>query len=295
MIKKILTTLILISGYILCADDAVSAFNGKLGYSVGSLDSETGKNIIGSLSLPISDRFGLQLDGLYTDVSDRDFYGLGGQWFWREHSQGLFGITAAGIYQEELASYIISLKTEYYLNRFTFALDTGISNIDYDDPVPFIDTDETGFSSSTLITVYPFKNVAITGSYSYAFDNQLYTVSLEYQLGSSGWSIFGESANGDNDYNQGLIGARFYFGKRKDLQERHRQDNPINMLKRVLSGIGTYGAEFNNRARDYVRIRNIDPSSRSSFGISRSWAIADPEARLQWSELIMEQASQNSP
>ena len=48
----------------------------------------------------------------------------------------------------------------------------------------------------------------------------------------------------NNDYEQGVVGLRYYFGSDKNIQERHREDDPRNVIKDVLTGIFTYTSEY---------------------------------------------------
>ncbi|MDX1518786.1 MAG: hypothetical protein R3318_01595, partial [Gammaproteobacteria bacterium] len=64
--------------------------------------------------------------------------------------------------------------------------------------------------------------------------------SAEYQPGFSslpGLSLFADGIVAD-DFDQVLIGVRYYFGETKSLKRRHREDDPQNSLLGVagLSG-----------------------------------------------------------
>src|SRR6185369_14837036 len=73
-------------------EPAVSEINGKIGYSGGSMNSAEGHNFDGSITFPISQPFGIQGDALYSRVSDQDFYGGAGHFFWRNPEVGLLGL-----------------------------------------------------------------------------------------------------------------------------------------------------------------------------------------------------------
>ena len=68
----------------------------------------------------------------------------------------------------------------------------------------------------------------------------------------SGLSCFAELAAGDHGYDHALFGITCYFGGNKSLIQRHREDDPPNLLRRALYTIGTYGAQFNHDAERYV-------------------------------------------
>lgn len=74
---------------------------------------------------------------------------------------------------------------------------------------------------------------------------------IEYQTPVSGLCVFADFAKGSQDYAHSLFGVRYYFGKRKDLKLRHREDDPQNIMTSVINNIGTYGAEYNKKAKQY--------------------------------------------
>lgn len=234
------------------AGDAVSSVNGKMAFSYGDMDSNRGKSLTGSINVPLAKNIGLQADGLYTHVSKRDFYGTGIQLFWRDSDKGLIGAGVAGIHNSDMDSYTGGFMGECYMGAFTLGLNAGFAKIDYAiGPVPFIETDETDPYVGASIGYYPIDNLMLEVSYSYSFDNHLYQCLIEYQTPVKGFSIFVDLATGDQDYDQSLLGIRYYFGKEKSLIRRHREDDPQNIVTNVINNIGTYGAEYNNKAKAY--------------------------------------------
>ena len=252
------------------AGDAVSDLNGKMAFSYGDMDSNRGKNISGSISMPVSTNFGLQADGLYTHVSGRDFYGTGLQLFWRDSEKGLLGVSLAGIHEDVMDSYMGGVMGEYYLDSFTLGLNAGMAKIEYDiGAVPFISTDETKPYAGGSIGYYPMDNLLLEASYTYAFDNHLFQCKVEYQTPVSGLSFFADLAKGEHDYDETLFGIRYYFGKKKSLKQRHREDDPQNIVGSVLANIGTYGAEYNQKARDYnERVRKFTEALKTNPSLS---------------------------
>ncbi len=117
MIWARVAVVVLMCGGVVAAGEAVSGLNGKLAYSGGSMEGDTGQNGLGSFSFPITHNFGFQADGLYTDVSDREFYGAGAHLFWRDWDRGLLGIAGGTVHEDDLDSGLIGLEGECYLNR----------------------------------------------------------------------------------------------------------------------------------------------------------------------------------
>jgi hypothetical protein len=265
--KKTATVLLSMAVTGVCfAGDAVSGINGDAGVSVGSMNGDAGKNLTGSFSVPLGTNFGFQADTLYTDVSQRDFYGLGAHLFWRDSEKGLLGLTAGGIRENDtLDSWAGGAEGEYYLRKFTFGAQGGIANIDYKGgPLPFIETDETDYYASTKVGFYPIDNLCLSLSYTRVFDNGLVQAQAEYQTPLDGVSLFTDLAQGDNDYDHALVGLRYYFGKQKSLILRHRQDDPPNVLNSILYNIGTYGAEVNRKGEEYDAAHSTTDSGGSS-------------------------------
>ncbi len=270
--------LCLITGAVF-AGDAVDGLNGSLGFAIGNMESEWGNNLSGSFALPLSGKFGLQVDGLYTQVSDRDFAGGGLHAFWRDSERGSVGLTAAGISQEFLYGLNGGMETEYYLKRFTFGLEAGVATLEYSDSVPFIDTHPTDFIGTATVSYYPLDDLVIQAAYSRVLGNNLYEALVEYQTPLAGLDCFVDLAKGDNDYDHALFGVRYHLGHKKSLIRRHREDDRPSAARRVLNAIGTYGAEYNRAGREYTAAHGGEWTG--SFG-----ALLFEAERNRWKEMI---------
>lgn len=259
--------LLLMGNRLALAAEAVSGVNGKLGYSAGSMESDTGQNVSGSFSLPVTDGIGFQGDGLYTNVSERDFYGAGAHLFGRDPNLGLLGITGGVVHEDVVRSAHAGLEVERYLGKLTLTLGAGVATLEYDDPAPFIDTDVTDFYGTMGLRYYPWDDLMLAGSYTHVFDNELVLAELEYQTAVDGLTVFAELAAGEHDYDHALFGLRFYFGGPKRLKARHRQDDPPNMASQILRGMGTYGAEYHQRGRAHARAQGTEYDSNGYGGV----------------------------
>jgi hypothetical protein len=143
------------------------------------------------------------------------------------------------------------------LPAFTFGVLTalagfGVAAIDYDNSVPFIDTSVTDFYGSAGLRYYPLDDLMFDATYLHVLDNELVFGQLGYQTPIHGLSLFAEVARGEHDYEHALFGAQFYLGKSKSLIRRHREDDPPNIVRQILDGIGLYGAEYNKNGQEYV-------------------------------------------
>jgi len=254
-------------GGICFAGDAVSAPNGKMGVSTGSMDSHARKNFMGSFTVPLGTNFGFQADVLYNDVAETEFYGAGAHLFWRDSDFGLMGITLGGIHGDNVDSWSAGLEGEYYLGNCTLGARGGIAGLDLAfGPVPFFDTDQEEYYAAAEAGFYPVDDLLLSVSHTYVFGNGLTQGKLEYQTPLNGVSFFVDIGQGENNYDHALVGLQWYFGGGdKSLKSRHRQDDPANMLNSILYNIGTSAAEFNSNAKEYYH-RLFDDSLRSGGG-----------------------------
>lgn len=267
--KKRFVILLLVAIREVCAaGGAVSGPNGKVDVAGGSMDGNAGRNLAGSFSIPLGTNFGFQVDALYTDVSQRDFYGMGAHLFWRDSEKGLLGLTGGGIRENDVMdSWTGGVEGEYYLEKITFGARSGIANIDYNmGPLPFIETDETDYYVSAEVGFYPVDNLLLSLSCTRVFDNGVVQGQVEYQTPLNGVSLFADIAQGDNNYDHALIGLRCYFGKAKSLKLRHRQDDPPNILNSIMYNVGTYGAEFNREGAEYDAANGTSGSGGGDYG-----------------------------
>ena len=194
---------------------AVSEVNGKLDYTGGSMNSDEGHNFSGSITVPIGEQFGFQADALYSEISDIDFYGGAGHLFWRNPEIGLLGIAGGYLQQRFVDTYQVGAEGEYYLDRFTFGFFGGVSSINYDTRVPFIDSNPTEFIGKISAGYYVLDDLLVRASYTTAFSDGLAKAELEYQTPVRGLAVLAEAAKGDHGYDHWLLGVRYYFGGKK--------------------------------------------------------------------------------
>jgi len=251
---------------------AVSSINGKLAYSGGSMESFESHNVDGSVSIPVGERFGFQADGLYSNIDGDDFYGGAGHVFWRKPDLGLIGITGGYLFREGVETYHAGAEVEYYWKRLTLRGFAGIGALTYEFPVPFIDSDPMRFAGTLGASYYLLEDLRAGVSYSTVLHNHLGKAEVEYQTPVSGLTLTGEFALGEHDYDHWLVGVRWYFGEKKSLRARHRTDDPPSLMPQILQGLGVYGADFNKRARHYLRQDHL-PGSGTVYGSSFSFGV----------------------
>jgi hypothetical protein len=234
---------------------AVSQINGKVDYAGGNMNSAEGHNFGGSISLPVSHQFGFQADALYSRISDLNFYGGAGHLFWRNPATGLLGLTGGYLYRDgadSVDTFQAGAEGELYWRQFTFGFFGGIGSIDYQYSAPFIDTNPTRFVGRVSADYYPLENLRLGASFTSAFKDYLGQVEAEYQLPLPGLALTAEGALGNHGYDHWLLGVRYYFGGKKSLRDRRRQDDPPSLMPQILDSLGVYGAEFNRKLNAYI-------------------------------------------
>lgn len=234
-------------------NQAVSELNGKLDASYGNFNSSDGLTIEGSASVPVAEVLGFQFDALYADIEDVEFSGLGAHFFWRDNQIGLLGLSAGAVFGERVDSYELSVEGEYYMDWLTLGAKTGFAAIEYDQAVPFIETDESGAFGLVYATLYPLDDLSVTIGVEQRFDNSSVRLDAEYELPVDGLSLFARTMVADNGYDHVLFGLRYYFGGEKTLKQRHRHDDPRSVVQDIFIGLGVYGAEYNKRGKEYIR------------------------------------------
>ncbi len=231
---------------------AVSEINGKVDYSGGSMNSSAGHNFNGSLTIPIASQFGFQADALYSRISGADFLGGAGHFFWRHPGIGLFGVTGGYLHRAGVDTFQAGAEGELYWRQFSFGFFGGLGSIEYRHAVPFMDTHPELFVGRVSASYYPVENLRVTASFTTAFRDSLAKGEVEYQTPLNGLALTGEVAQGSYGYDHLLFGVRYYFGGKKTLRERQRQDDPPSLTPQILHSLGLYGAEFNRQANTYL-------------------------------------------
>ena len=260
-------------------NESVEKVNGKLDAAYGNLNSSTGRMASGSATFPFADTLGFQFDTLYTRADSAEFKGLGGHIFRRDHEKYLLGLTFGGLFGERVDSLELGLEGEYYYKWFTLGARAGLASIEYDNPAPFIETKKKSVFGQIQATAYPLENLSISVILENRFDNFSAQIDAEYQLPIDGLSLYCRNMRAEHDYEHNLVGLRYYFGGAKSLKQRHRRDDPRNIVNDLFFGVGTYGAEYNKLGKQYAReqiaVGNVDEGRNSnSYGSYGSTSVS---------------------
>ncbi len=235
------------------ANQAVSELNGKLGAAGGSMNSQDAGMVEASITWPVGDGYGFQLDGLYARVGqepfgfarveDVDFGGLAAHFFLRDGAAGMVGLETGTLFSESADSFELAIEAERYFDWFTIGAKAGVAWIDLGSPFQNIDPENDAWFGQLYLGVYPVDNLVITAFLENRFDNTSGGLEIECGLPVTGLTLFANAMTGRHGYDQAFFGMRYYFGEARPLRNRHRESDPANPLPRILSGIGSYSAE----------------------------------------------------
>lgn len=212
---------------------AVSGVNGSLDVA-GGVNGAGGVGQIGaSLSLPVAQQFGVQLDGLAATMNDSRLLGVGGHAFWRDPRQALIGVygegLAADVGADTLKKGRIGAEAELYLNRMTLS---GVAGYEWGN----LDI-RKGLFLETLAGYFATDNLKLSAGYSYGFSGHMGTARVDWQLpanlGLGGATVYGEARYGEGGFAQALAGIKVPFGadNGKSLKRREREDDPPVWLR----------------------------------------------------------------
>jgi opacity protein-like surface antigen len=226
------------------AKPAVSGINGKIEAIYGWYDIDGAGDDInllagaGAISVPITNAFGLQVDGAlgrYSGAGDATGYGVGAHLFWRNPDLALVGLY--GDYQRvsdfDVTTWRLGVEAELYLDRISLEGFAGAERVD------FAVGDETYFSGEAIAALYLTDDFRIHAGAGHRFDELFGIVGAEAMLpfGANNIALFTDGTFSE-DATSVRAGVRVYFGEAgKSLKARHREDDPkIRLLDPIPAG-----------------------------------------------------------
>ena len=217
------------------ADTAVSQTNVQVQASYGrtdyqgysdSLDSYAGQL---ALQIPLGSVLGTSLQAVGGKAEfigyDYDYYLYMASLFARSPKLGMLGVGIGGTEIKAGTPIGDTSNTDYqaiaagYLSSVTLALTRS-----YTENRDTSDTNNTSWADATW---YILPNFLINASAGFMDAKDTYMVSLEHQIGSSGFSYglsYGWNNNSFFDTKDYYLVLSYRFGKSKSLQERYRSD-----------------------------------------------------------------------
>ncbi|MCB1465198.1 MAG: hypothetical protein KDJ90_22910 [Nitratireductor sp.] len=216
---------------------AVSGLNGKIAVFGGDVEDEGMGGVMGSVTAPIGERFGLQIDGMAGSADD-SFFGVAGHLFWRDPAVGLVGLYgsyASWDYHSTSPAIVISngvfdttgaevsrigIEGQLYLDRFSLEGIAGIHSGDL----------EGSFGKATL-AFYATDNLRFDVSVAGSDYGTISSAGVEWMPeAGSAISLFADGTFSSDDQRV-FGGVKFYLsGEQKSLIRRHREDDPDNEL-----------------------------------------------------------------
>jgi hypothetical protein len=222
---------------------AVSAINGKIeiGGGFADLDIVDSDELFygaASISLPLGDTFGLQVDGAVKDVFGETMVGGNMHLFMRDPGSYLVGAIAGYSDVGDANVAWVGGEAELYLDNISLEFAGGYMNVD---PNGGSNDDEFfGFADAAF---YPMENLRLALGASSVANFESAHVKAEWMLDAMPLAFTLEGRLGEDDFSSVTAGISFYFGGNqsdKSLMRRHREDDPRN---RVLDIFGS-GAAF---------------------------------------------------
>jgi hypothetical protein len=225
---------------------AVSGPNGKIGVFTGSVGDDFTLGAAGSLAIPLTQQWGAQVDGMVGSADSASFYGIGGHLFWRDPARGLFGLTASWVGWDAVDTVPVSfpdggvmdisgadvgkvgVEGEAYLGRISLE---GAASYQFGS--------DTGFAGRATVAFYPTDNLRLDiGILQLAGTDAAFRGGAEWAPAGHSFSLFASGLARSSDNWSVVGGAKVYFGSgQKSLIQRHREDDPENLLPDDLYSI----------------------------------------------------------
>jgi hypothetical protein len=214
---------------------AVSAPNAKVSVEGGKLDGSGTGIAAGSLTLPVQQQFGFQVDAAAGKIDGDPVGGVGAHLFWRDPDEGLLGAIASYTKSDGAHVSRVGGEGELYLGQFSILARGGYQFGNYERG----NGDESGLFGAAELRWYATDDLVLGGGVGQDDDKTRGIFGAEFQPGFAavpGLSFFADGEIGEDDYYSALAGIRYYFGPTKSLKNRHRQDDPsINLVTDSLN------------------------------------------------------------
>jgi hypothetical protein len=221
---------------------AVDGINAKIdGYGGGANHTDGFYGTTGSLSVPLAQQWGAQIDGRAQSADGVGAYGAAGHLFWRDPSIGLVGAYGSywhwnGREVEHIGHFstnssTIAAQGEYYAGRWTLSGLAGIEMVSINAPVALdAFSVPNRFFDTIRASYYVTDNSNLSIGHVYTSGRHGLTLGAEHGFALGGGrmaSLFAQARFAEGGHNAVLGGLRIYFGQRdKTLIDRHRQDDP---------------------------------------------------------------------
>jgi hypothetical protein len=224
---------------------AVDGINYRASIFGGELWRRGQGGVDGTVAIPLSHSYGLQIDGLASSWQDR-FYGeVHGHWFWRDPAIGMLGLYAAYVHHAKFGGADVGyLGVEFgryhgpWELKGVVGVESGNSGATLTSPNTITSFDiKTRWFDKIDLNYYLNENFKVGIGHRYISGHNALALRAEVAapLGAGRMaSIFVEGRAGEDRFKSVWAGLRIYLGNRdKPLIRRHRED----MLNTVNEGI----------------------------------------------------------
>jgi len=210
---------------------AVSGTNGKIeaggGYYEGS-QKQKGAAFqgAGSVAFALGCSFGFQLDTAIGSLDKRTTGGVAGHLFTRNPNSYLAGVYADYSLVGNNDIWRVGAEGELYLSQFTFSALAGYENSDLTRGDLF---------ASVGASFYVTDNFRLSAGYRRFLNVDAGFAGAEWMFEETPLSVFSEGQIGSKNHLLITAGVRYHFGGgNKSLIRRHREDDPFNVLNRMI-------------------------------------------------------------
>jgi len=223
---------------------AVDGFNAKIdGYGGGGNHISSLYGADGSLSIPLAQQWGAQIDGGVGSFNSSGTARGAGHVFWRDPSVGLVGAYGSYSHWNGIGAVNVprigtnigryAAEGEYYWGRWTVGGLAGYETVRVNLPVvaglaPF--SIPNRFFDAISASYYVTDNFKLSIGHVYTIGRNALTLGSEYGFALGGGrmaALFAQGVIAGGGKNAVLGGLRVYFGQHdKTLIERNRQDDP---------------------------------------------------------------------
>lgn len=216
---------------------AVSETNLKIVGQGGVVDDDSAWVAGGLLTLPLGERFGLQVEGGAAGIDDDTIWGGAAHLFTRDPDRYLLGLFAAYGKEDEfdLDATRIGAEAELYLNQISILAQAGYQFSDGFNG----NGGDTAFGSIDL-RWYATDNLAFTAGGNFQEEVSQARLQAEFMPGFSalpGLAFNVTGVIGDDDYDSVLGGITYYFGSNASLKDRHRRQDPDSALFNLFQSV----------------------------------------------------------
>jgi hypothetical protein len=214
-------------------DPAVSQTNIKITGLRGAVDEEDSWFANATLTTPLGQSWGLQVEGGVNDVDGNTTWGAAAHVFTRDPESYLLGLFAAYASEDQfdIDATRVGAEAELYLNQVSILAAAGYQFSDGAGDTAFGDIE---------VRWYITNDFALSGGGSFDETNSIGRVGVEWQPGFSalpGLAFRIDGAFGEDDYQSIMGGITYYFGADASLKDRHRRQDPASALNSLLLSV----------------------------------------------------------